>query len=84
MSVNRTEEEIAAFNAAVAQAVAELMPELRARLFEEFRQEAAGSGGGSPVTISGWLEKFGKQKPRSFSSTKNHVDDHSRNRNHRI
>ncbi|PWA74218.1 zinc finger, CCHC-type, Retrotransposon gag domain protein [Artemisia annua] len=78
MSVNKTPEEIAAFNAAVAQAVEALMPELRARLFEEFRQEASGSGsgssGGTPVTISGWLEKFGKQKPRSFSSTNTPVD----------
>ncbi|PWA70282.1 zinc finger, CCHC-type, Retrotransposon gag domain protein [Artemisia annua] len=76
MSVNQTPEEIAAFKAAVAQAVEALMPELRARLFEEFRQEASGSGsgGGTPVTISGWLEKFGKQKPRSFSSTNTPVD----------
>ncbi|PWA49670.1 zinc finger, CCHC-type, Retrotransposon gag domain protein [Artemisia annua] len=37
MSVNKTPEEIAAFNAAVAQAVEALMPELRARLFEEFQ-----------------------------------------------
>ncbi|PWA34623.1 zinc finger, CCHC-type, Retrotransposon gag domain protein [Artemisia annua] len=75
MSVNQTPEEIAAFNAAVAQAVEALMPELRARLFEEFRQEASNSGsGGTPVTISGWLEKFGKQKPRSFSSTNTPVD----------
>ncbi|PWA61372.1 zinc finger, CCHC-type, Retrotransposon gag domain protein [Artemisia annua] len=76
MSVNKTPEEIAAFNAAVAQAIEALMPELRARLFEEFRQEASGSvsGDGTPVTISGWLEKFGKQKPRSFSSTNTPVD----------
>ncbi|PWA72558.1 zinc finger, CCHC-type, Retrotransposon gag domain protein [Artemisia annua] len=77
MSVNKTPEEIAAFNAAVAQAIEALMPELRARLFEEFRQEAFGSGsggGGTPVTISGWLEKFGKEKPRSFSSTNTPVD----------
>ncbi|PWA83688.1 zinc finger, CCHC-type, Retrotransposon gag domain protein [Artemisia annua] len=75
MSVNKTPEEIAAFNAAVAQAVEALMPELRARLFEEFRQEASGSSsGGTPVTISGWLEKFGKQKPRSFSSTNTPID----------
>ncbi|PWA74650.1 zinc finger, CCHC-type, Retrotransposon gag domain protein [Artemisia annua] len=76
MSVNKTPEEIAAFNAAVAQAVEALMPELRARLFDEFRQEVSGSGsgGGTPVTISGWLEKFGKQKPRSFSSTNTPVD----------
>ncbi|PWA34470.1 hypothetical protein CTI12_AA617930 [Artemisia annua] len=63
MSVNKTSEEIAAFNAAVAQSVEALIPELRARLFEEFRQEASGSGsgGGTPVTISGWLEKFGNR-----------------------
>ncbi|PWA53738.1 zinc finger, CCHC-type, Retrotransposon gag domain protein [Artemisia annua] len=55
MSVSKSPEEIAAFNAAVAQAVEALMPELRARLFEEFRREASssGSGGGTPVTISG-------------------------------
>ncbi|PWA87519.1 zinc finger, CCHC-type, Retrotransposon gag domain protein [Artemisia annua] len=77
MSINKTPEEIAAFNAAVAQAIEALMPELRARLFEEFRQEAFGSGsggGGTPVTISGWLEKFWKEKPRSFSSTNTPVD----------
>ncbi|PWA40504.1 zinc finger, CCHC-type, Retrotransposon gag domain protein [Artemisia annua] len=46
-----------------------------ARLFEEFRQEASNSGGGGTlVTISGWLKKFGKQKPRSFSSTNTPVD----------
>ncbi|PWA55100.1 zinc finger, CCHC-type, Retrotransposon gag domain protein [Artemisia annua] len=75
MSVSKSPEEIAAFNAAVAQAVEALMPELRARLFEEFRREASSSsGGGTPVTISGWLEKFGKEKPRSFSSTNTPVD----------
>ncbi|PWA49938.1 zinc finger, CCHC-type, Retrotransposon gag domain protein [Artemisia annua] len=51
------------------------MPELRNRLFEEFRQLASNSGsGGTPITISGWLEKFRKQKPRSFSSTNTPVD----------
>ncbi|PWA48495.1 zinc finger, CCHC-type, Retrotransposon gag domain protein [Artemisia annua] len=44
MSVNKTPEEVAAFNAVIAQAVEALMSELRARLFEEFRQEASNSG----------------------------------------
>ncbi|PWA41588.1 zinc finger, CCHC-type, Retrotransposon gag domain protein [Artemisia annua] len=63
MSVNKTPEEITAFNAVVAQAVEALMPELRTRLSEEFRQEASssGSGGGTP-------------KPRSFSSANTPVD----------
>ncbi|PWA61467.1 zinc finger, CCHC-type, Retrotransposon gag domain protein [Artemisia annua] len=75
MSVNRTPEEAAAFRAEVAQAVETLMPELRTRLFEEFQQNASGSGGGgTPVTISGWLQKFGKEKPRSFSSANTPVD----------
>ncbi|PWA67495.1 hypothetical protein CTI12_AA317960 [Artemisia annua] len=66
----------AAFNAAVAQAVEALMPDLRTRLFDEYRQAhlGAGSGGDAAPTILGWLEKFGKQRPKSFSSANSPVD----------
>ncbi|PWA51125.1 hypothetical protein CTI12_AA461840 [Artemisia annua] len=66
----------AAFNAAVNQAVEAFMPDLRTRLFEEYRQAhlAAGSSGDAAPTPLGWLEKFGKQKPKSFSSANSPVD----------
>ncbi|PWA75781.1 reverse transcriptase domain-containing protein [Artemisia annua] len=57
-----------AFEAAVKQSVNALLPQIR----EEVRQEmanAGGAGGGNPPeTIHTWLEKFNKQKPRSFST----------------
>ncbi|PWA49575.1 zinc finger, CCHC-type, Retrotransposon gag domain protein [Artemisia annua] len=66
----------AAFNAAVAQAVEALMPDLRTRLFDEYRQAylGVGSGGDAAPTILGWLEKFGKQRPKSFSSANSPMD----------
>ncbi|PWA48134.1 hypothetical protein CTI12_AA493130 [Artemisia annua] len=66
----------AAFNAAVNQAIEALMPDLRNRLFEEYRQAhlAAGSSKDAAPTPPGWLEKFGKQKPKSFSSANSPVD----------
>ncbi|PWA42838.1 zinc finger, CCHC-type, Retrotransposon gag domain protein [Artemisia annua] len=66
----------AAFNAVVAEFVEALMPDLRTRLFDEYRQAhlGAGSSGDAAPTILGCLEKFGKQKPKSFSSTNSPVD----------
>ena len=72
----RNSAEEAAFNAAVAQAVEALMPDLRTRLFDEFRQAHPGSrsGGDAAPTMLEWLEKFGKQKPKPFSSANSPVD----------
>ncbi|PWA93373.1 reverse transcriptase domain-containing protein [Artemisia annua] len=72
MVVTRTQDEFAnnpAFEAAVQQTVNALLPRIR----EEVRQEMANGAGGSdganpPETIHTWLEKFNKQKPRSFST----------------
>ena len=65
-----------AFKEAVAQAVEALMPDLRTRLFDEFRQagSSGGSGGDAPPSMHFWLEKFMKQKPQSFSSTTTPVE----------
>nr|GEX18247.1 zinc finger, CCHC-type, retrotransposon Gag domain protein [Tanacetum cinerariifolium] len=46
-----------------------LLPQIRAEIREEFRTGSGPSGFGgnlSPVTIHTWLERFNKQKPRSF------------------
>nr|GEW45072.1 retrotransposon protein, putative, Ty3-gypsy subclass [Tanacetum cinerariifolium] len=51
-----------------------LLPGLTAQITNEFRQNGTGSNGDQPPTIHTWLEIFGKQKPRSFSSTTSPVD----------
>nr|GEX18973.1 hypothetical protein [Tanacetum cinerariifolium] len=40
----------------------------------EVNKNGAGSNGDQPSTIHTWLERFGKQKPRSFSSATSPVD----------
>nr|GEU75452.1 hypothetical protein [Tanacetum cinerariifolium] len=57
-----------AFDDAVQRAVNALLPGLTAQITNELRQNGAGSNGDQPPTIHSWLERFGKQKPRSFSS----------------
>ncbi|GJV25839.1 hypothetical protein Tco_1378534 [Tanacetum coccineum] len=63
-----------AFEAAVQRAVDALLPGLTTRLTNEIRQNNAGGSGDQPPTIHTWLERFGKQKPRSFSSATTPVD----------
>ncbi|GJU80364.1 putative reverse transcriptase domain-containing protein [Tanacetum coccineum] len=62
------------FEAAVQRAVDALLPGLTIRLTNEIRQNGAGGNGDQPPTIHTWLERFGKQKPRSFSSATTSVD----------
>ncbi|GKD37945.1 retrotransposon protein, putative, ty3-gypsy subclass, partial [Tanacetum coccineum] len=57
-----------AFEAAVQRAVDALLPSLTTRLTNEFRQNGTRGNGDQPPTIHTWLERFGKQKPQSFSS----------------
>nr|GFC19845.1 zinc finger, CCHC-type, retrotransposon Gag domain protein [Tanacetum cinerariifolium] len=55
--------------AAVQNALQTLLPQIRAEIREEFRTGSGPSGSGGnplPVTIHTWLERFNKQKPRSF------------------
>nr|GEY91129.1 hypothetical protein [Tanacetum cinerariifolium] len=62
----RTDAELAA---AVQNALQALLPMIRAEIREEFRTGSgpSGSGGNPPsVTIHTWLERFNKQKLRSF------------------
>ncbi|PWA41422.1 zinc finger, CCHC-type, Retrotransposon gag domain protein [Artemisia annua] len=77
MVTTRTQDEFAnnpAFEAAVQQSVSALLPRIREEMREEVRQEMANGAGGSggsgnpPETIHTWLERFNKQKPRSFST----------------
>ncbi|GJV72665.1 hypothetical protein Tco_1492660 [Tanacetum coccineum] len=63
-----------AFEAAVQRAVDALLPGLTTRLTNEIRQNGTGGNGDQPPTIHTWLERFGKQKPRSFSSATTPVD----------
>ncbi|GJT63114.1 hypothetical protein Tco_1006647 [Tanacetum coccineum] len=62
------------FEEAVQRAVDALLPGLTARLTSEIRQGGAGGNGDQPPTIHTWLERVGKQKPRSFSSATTPVD----------
>ncbi|GKE26253.1 retrotransposon protein, putative, ty3-gypsy subclass, partial [Tanacetum coccineum] len=55
-------------------AVDALLPGLKTQLTNELRQNGAGSNGDQPSSIHTWLERFGKQKPRSFSSATSLVD----------
>ncbi|GJU75419.1 putative reverse transcriptase domain-containing protein [Tanacetum coccineum] len=60
----RTDAELAA---AVQAAVDAMLPQIREQVREEYRTGAVGSGSNPPpVTIHTWLERFNKQKPRSF------------------
>ncbi|GKA07599.1 zinc finger, CCHC-type, retrotransposon gag domain protein [Tanacetum coccineum] len=79
-----------AFTAAVAQAVADLLPTLTARITDEIHQNEnngnrrnsrRGNPGGSgndgdaqPTDIHVWLERFQKEKPQTFSSTSTLVE----------
>nr|GEW94427.1 putative reverse transcriptase domain-containing protein [Tanacetum cinerariifolium] len=54
-----------------------LLPQIRAEIREEFRTSSGPSdAGGNPpsVTIHTWLERFNKQKPRSFEKATTLVD----------
>nr|GFC99590.1 zinc finger, CCHC-type, retrotransposon Gag domain protein [Tanacetum cinerariifolium] len=56
-------------SAAVQNALQTLLPQIRAKIHEEFRTSSGRSDSGGnppPVTIHTWLERFNKQKPRSF------------------
>ncbi|GJV77466.1 integrase, catalytic region, zinc finger, CCHC-type containing protein [Tanacetum coccineum] len=68
-----------AFDAAVQRVVDALLPGLTTRLTNEIRQNGAGGSGNQPPTIHTWLERFGKQKPRSFSSATTPVDANETN-----
>nr|GFD39484.1 hypothetical protein [Tanacetum cinerariifolium] len=70
----RTDAELAA---AVHNALQTLLPQIRAEIPEEFRTGSGPSGSGGnppPVTILTWLERFNKQKPRSFEKATAPVD----------
>nr|GFC02616.1 hypothetical protein [Tanacetum cinerariifolium] len=56
-------------SAAVQSALQTLLPQIRAEIHEEFRTSSGPSDSGGnppPITIYTWLERFNKQKPRSF------------------
>nr|GEV40759.1 hypothetical protein [Tanacetum cinerariifolium] len=64
-------------SAAVQNALQALLPQIRAEIREEFRTSsgpADSSGNPPPVTIHTWLERFNKQKPRSFEKAMAPVD----------
>ncbi|GJU63862.1 putative reverse transcriptase domain-containing protein [Tanacetum coccineum] len=63
-----------AFDEAVQRAVNALLPGLTTQITNELRQSGVGGNGEQPPTIHTWLERFGKQKPRSFSSATTPVD----------
>nr|GEZ46368.1 zinc finger, CCHC-type, retrotransposon Gag domain protein [Tanacetum cinerariifolium] len=70
----RTDAELAA---AVLNALQTLLPQIRVEIHEEFHTGSGplGSGGNPPsVTIHTWLERFNKQKPRSFEKATAPVD----------
>nr|GEU68457.1 hypothetical protein [Tanacetum cinerariifolium] len=70
----RTDAEL---SAAVQNALQTLLPQIRAEIREEFRTGSgpSDSGGNPPlVTIYTWLERFNKQKPRSFEKATAPVD----------
>nr|GEY59511.1 hypothetical protein [Tanacetum cinerariifolium] len=64
----------ARFDPAVQRAVNALLPGLTAQITNELRQNGAGGNGDQPPTIHTWLERFGKQKPLSFSFATTPVD----------
>nr|GFB32686.1 hypothetical protein [Tanacetum cinerariifolium] len=64
-------------SAAVQNALQTLLPQIRAEIREEFRTSSGPSDSGGnppPVTIQTWLERFNKQKPRSFKKVRAPVD----------
>nr|GEV44188.1 hypothetical protein [Tanacetum cinerariifolium] len=63
-----------AFDEAVQRAVNAVLPGLTAQITNELRQNGAGSNGDQTPTIHTLLERFRKQKSRSFSSTTSPVD----------
>ncbi|GKF71823.1 hypothetical protein Tco_0207937, partial [Tanacetum coccineum] len=68
----RTDAELVA---AVQAAVDAMIPQIREQVREEYRNGAGGSDGNPPpVTIHTWLERFNKQKPRSFEKAVAPVD----------
>nr|GFA00259.1 hypothetical protein [Tanacetum cinerariifolium] len=72
----RTDAELAA---AVQNALQTLLPQIRAEIREEFRTSSGPSDSGGnppPVTIHTWLERFNKQKPRSFEKATTTVDNY--------
>ncbi|GJX08192.1 hypothetical protein Tco_0196124 [Tanacetum coccineum] len=66
----RTDAELAA---AVQAAVDAMLPQIREQVREEYRAGASG-GNPPPATIHTWLERFNKQKPRSFEKAVAPVD----------
>nr|GFD60677.1 hypothetical protein [Tanacetum cinerariifolium] len=70
----RTDAELAV---AVQNALQTLLPQIHAEIHEEFRTGSGppcSSGNIPPVTIHTWLERFNKQKPRSFEKATAPVD----------
>ncbi|GJY34007.1 putative reverse transcriptase domain-containing protein, partial [Tanacetum coccineum] len=63
-----------AFDEAVQRAVDALLPRLTTQITNELRQNGVGGSVDQPPTIHTWLERFRKQKPRSFSSATTQVD----------
>nr|GFD40308.1 zinc finger, CCHC-type, retrotransposon Gag domain protein [Tanacetum cinerariifolium] len=64
----RTDAELAA---AIQNALQTLLPQIRAKIHEEFRTGSgpSGSSGNPPlVTIHTWLERFNKKKPPAFTT----------------
>nr|GFD07247.1 hypothetical protein [Tanacetum cinerariifolium] len=67
----------AEFAAAVQNALQTLLTQIRAEIREEFRTGYGPSdscGNPPPVTFHTWLERFNKQKPRSFQKATAPVD----------
>nr|GFC29922.1 zinc finger, CCHC-type, retrotransposon Gag domain protein [Tanacetum cinerariifolium] len=70
----RTDAELAA---TVQNTLQTLLPQILVEIREEFRTGFGPSGSGGnppPVTIHTWLERFNKQKPRSFEKATAPVD----------
>ncbi|GJZ88067.1 zinc finger, CCHC-type, retrotransposon gag domain protein [Tanacetum coccineum] len=63
-----------AFDEAVQRVVNALLSGLTAQITNELRQNGTRGSGDQPPTIHTWLERFGKQKPRTFSSATTLVD----------
>nr|GEZ45101.1 zinc finger, CCHC-type, retrotransposon Gag domain protein [Tanacetum cinerariifolium] len=64
-------------SAAVQNALQTLLPRIHEEIREEFRTGSGSSNAGGnppPVTIHTWLERFNKQKPRSFKKATAPVD----------